>query len=309
MRQNFPSLKGKKIRQFPHVPPAEICELSMHAPMHGNNRIPAYRRSTAPDTRRAECRAPAMIARIRPVVGVLVALLCWEALSRSGLPVARTLPPPSVVLVALVHLLGERAFLAGTASTALCWLIAVVLAGVLGGLLGLALGSTPRLRAASTFVVEFVRPLPAVALIPLMISVLSADARAAIALATFAAIWPVLFATLHALGEVDPSLLVTARTFRVPRWRTIGWVIVPATLPTVLSGIRLAATIALISLLSTEFLTGGPNGLGQFIDQSHRSDLVLAGVVVAGLLGLLADTLIIVVQRRCLPWAAREAGA
>jgi NitT/TauT family transport system permease protein len=88
----------------------------------------------------------------------------------------------------------------------------------------------------------------------------------------------------------------------------VVWVTIPATLPFVLTGIRFATSVALISLVSTEFLTGGTIGLGQFIyisgSSAGRMDLVLAGTAFAGVLGLLANQVINTAQARLLPWAA-----
>jgi NitT/TauT family transport system permease protein len=253
-----------------------------------------------------------MRANLRTLTGVLVFLALWETASRTGILDERSVPPPSVVLVAFVHVLGDPNFRAGAVSTVLSWVVAVVLATVVGVSLGLLLGSLPRLRWAGTTVVEFLRPLPGVALIPLVIALVGTDAQTKIVLATFAAVWPVLFNTLHALGEVDPVLDEVAMSYRVATWRTVLWVRIPGTLPFVLTGVRFAASVALISLVGTEFLTRGAVGLGQFIyvsaGSAGRMDLVFAGAVFAGLVGLLADTAINGVRRRLLPWA-RGGGA
>jgi NitT/TauT family transport system permease protein len=237
-----------------------------------------------------------MRANLRSLAGVLLFLLLWEAVGRSGLVNPRFVPPPSVVLVAGGRVLGERSFAATT---------------VVGWVLGLLLGCLPRPRAAGTMVVGFVRPLPAVALIPLVIALIGADVRAKITIAAFAAVWPVLFTTLHALGEVDPVLTDVTRSYRVPRWRTFVWVTVPATLPTVLTGVRVATSVALITVVSTEFGSGGAVGLGRFIyvegGRADRMDLVLAGTVVAGLFGLLANLLLNTVRVRLLPWVGKGA--
>lgn len=244
---------------------------------------------------------------LRALAGVAVFLALWEAASRAHLVDPAYVPPPSVVLVALGSSLRNPVFVAGAASTVLSWLIAVALATVLGTSLGLLLGSVPRLRSASMMVVEFFRPLPGVALIPLVIALIGTDAQTKIALATFASVWPVLFNTVYALGELDPQLVDVARSLRVRRWRIALWVALPSTVPFVLTGIRFATAVALISLVSTEFLTSGTVGLGQFISVSGssagRMDLVLAGTVFAGLLGCAADVLIGAAQRRWVPWS------
>jgi NitT/TauT family transport system permease protein len=249
-----------------------------------------------------------MRANLRSLAGVLVFLLLWEAVGRSGLVDPRLVPPPSVVLVAGARVLGERTFAADVVSTVAAWVIAVVAATVVGWVLGLLLGSLPTLRTAATIVAEFFRPLPAVALIPLVIALIGADAQAKTTVAAFAAVWPVLFTTLHALGEVEPGLTDVTRSYRVPRWRSFVWVTVPATLPAVLTGVRVATSVALITVVSTEFGSAGAAGLGRFIHvEGGRMDLVLAGTVVAGLLGLLANLLFSAVRVQLLPWAEKGA--
>jgi NitT/TauT family transport system permease protein len=254
-----------------------------------------------------------MRAARHKLVGVAVFLLLWEAACRAGLVDPLFVPPPSVVLVALVHCVGDPEFRTDAASTVLSWFIAVSVATVIGVALGLLLGSLPRLRAAGLLVVEFLRPMPGVVLIPLVIALIGIDAQTKIALATFTATWPVLFNTIYALGDVEPQLLEMARSYRTPRWRSVVWVTLPAIVPHIVTGIRFALSVALISLVSTEFLTGGGIGLGQFINVSGsgagRMDLVLAGAVFAGTLGLLADAALNGAAARLLPWAPNSAVA
>lgn len=243
----------------------------------------------------------------RPAAGIGVFLVVWEAAARARLVDPRFVPPPSTVGHGLGRILADPGFRAGAASTVLSWLIAITVATALGTAAGLLLGRVALLRTAGMLAVEFLRPLPGVALIPLVIDLIGPDAQTKISLAVFAGVWPVLFNTLYALGEVDPRLLEVARACRVGRARTLLWVIVPAVAPFVLTGVRLAASVALISLVSTEFLTGGTIGLGQFIyvsgSSAGRMDLVLAGTAFAGLLGLAANSALGTAGRRWLRWA------
>jgi NitT/TauT family transport system permease protein len=254
-----------------------------------------------------------MRSAFRRLTGVVAFLIIWEATSRTGLVDQEFIPPPSTVAVGLVHSFGQQAFVAGSVSTILSWLIAVLLASVIGVGLGLLLGSVPRINTAATLVVEFLRPLPGVALIPLAIALIGIDAQTKIALATFVSVWPIMFNTIYALRGIDPGLLETARSFRVPRWRRLTTITLPATLPFIITGIRFSTSIALVSLVSTEFLTGGTIGLGQFIytegSSAGRMDLVLAGTVFAGLLGLVANVGISGLQRWLLPWAPQGGAA
>jgi NitT/TauT family transport system permease protein len=207
-------------------------------------------------------------------------------------------------------LLGNKDFLADSASTLLSWGIALSLASVIGVLAGLLLGGVPGLNTIVGPVVEFLRPLPSVALIPLVISLLGSDSQAKITLAAFAATWPILVNTSYALSDVDPHVIDAARAHHVSGLRLLRGVTLPAIAPFVLTGIRFSGSVTLIVLVSTEFLTGGSIGLGQFVyisgSTGGRMDVVLAGTLFVGLFGALANAAFLGVQRRWMPWAPPE---
>lgn len=247
---------------------------------------------------------------VRALVGMIAFLALWEGTSRTGLINPLYVPAPSTVGAALIGTLGQPDFVTALASTMLSWLIAVVVAIVLGVTLGLMLGSVRALRTATAIVVDFVRPLPGVALIPLVIALIGTNAQMKISLAVFASLWPILFNTIYGLTAIDAQWLDVARTYRTPRRRILLWIRLPAVAPYVMTGVRLSVTIALISLISTEYVAGGTVGLGQYISGvggSGRMDLVLAGVVVAGLLSWGIDTALGVVHARLLTWTGSHA--
>ena len=249
----------------------------------------------------------------RGLAGLAACLLLWEAASRLRLLDSRYVPPPSVVLIRLATLLGDKEFLVDTVSTLLSWAIALGLATVIGVLAGLLFGTVPGLRTIAGPVVEFLRPLPSVALIPLVVSLLGSDAQAKIALATFAATWPIMVNTSYALGEVDPQVIAAARAHQVSGWRLLRGVTLPAIAPFVLTGVRFSGSVILIVLVSTEFLTGGGIGVGQFVyisgSSGGRMDVVLAGTLFIGVFGALANAAFLGVQRRWMPWAPPEGSA
>jgi NitT/TauT family transport system permease protein len=246
----------------------------------------------------------------RGLAGLAAFLLLWEAASRLGLVDARYVPPPSLVLTRLAMLLGDKEFLADTVSTLLSWAIALSVASVIGVLGGLLFGTVPGLSTVVGPIVEFLRPLPSVALIPLVISVLGSDSQAKITLAAFAATWPIMVNTIYALGDVDPHMIDAARAHRVSGLRLLSGVTLPSIAPFVLTGIRFAGSVTLIVLVSTEFLTGGSIGVGQFVyisgSTGGRMDVVLAGTLFIGLFGALANAAFLGVQRRWMPWAPTE---
>lgn len=248
------------------------------------------------------------LAVLRGLVGLAAFLVVGEVVGRSGLVAPEFLPPSSVVLARLAEILGDPVFLADVVATALAWVISLGLALLIALPIGLVLGSVPGVRAATAALVEFLRPIPSVALIPLAVVLVGQGPTSKIALAVYAAVWPILFNTVYAVAEVDPLVRETATAFRVGRRRLLTEVVLPSIAPFVLTGLRLAAAIALILVVSTELLVGGGRGIGEFISQSGtgggRMDLVLAAAVVAGLIGLAANAAFTAAGRRWLPWGA-----
>ena len=151
------------------------------------------------------------------------------------------------------------------------------------------------------------------ALIPLVLIVVGGGPEAKITLAVYAAVWPILFNTIYALAEIDPLLLETARTYGTPRSRVLTSVALPHAAPFVFTGIRLSAAISLILVISTEFLAGAKLGIGQFVLEASsgpgRMDLVLAGTVVAGLLGYLVNEGLERLGNRLFRWSSAVEGA
>ncbi|NUU24402.1 MAG: ABC transporter permease [Streptomycetaceae bacterium] len=253
-----------------------------------------------------------MRALTRGLLGVAGFLVVWELFGRSGLVPSEYLPPPSVVAVQFVKLFGDEAFLRDVVATVLAVLIAVALSAGIAVPLGLVLGSVASVRHATRAVVEFLRPIPSVALIPLAVLLLGIGPETKITLAVYAAIWPILFNTIYALDELDPLLVETARAFGAGRVRVLASVSLPSASPFVLTGIRLAATTSLVVIVSVELLEGGSGGIGQYIATARsgagRMDIVLAGTVVAGVIGYLLNEGLERAQRRWVGWSAVAGG-
>lgn len=247
---------------------------------------------------------------LRGLTGVVAFLLVWEVVGHSGLVPQSYFPPASTVLVRLVEILGQSSFLLDAIATLLAWVISLGLAVVIAVPLGLLFGSAPTVRLATGTIVEFLRPIPSVALIPLAILVLGTGPSSKIALAVFASVWPILLNTVYALGELDPQLSETARAYGVRGWRKALRVHLPGAAPFIATGVRVSAGIALIVLISTELLSGASGGIGYFIHNAsgaeERMDVVLAAVIVAGVLGYLVNAGLEGVRRRWLDWGSQE---
>lgn len=249
---------------------------------------------------------------LRNLAGLLGFFLLWEVVVRAGLVNERHLPPPSEVLVRTFEVLGDETFLRDIIATVLAWAIAVGISTVIAVPAGLLLGSIPGLRDATRVIVEFLRPIPSVALIPLAILVVGSGWEAKVTLAVYAAVWPILFNTIYALAEIDPVLIDTAKACGTSKSRVLTSVALPHAAPFIFTGFRMSAWIALILVVSTEFVSSAEVGLGRFIVEASsgagRMDLVLAGTVVAGVLGYLINDGLERMGKRAFRWSdAKEA--
>ncbi|MHC3469685.1 ABC transporter permease [Streptomyces sp. 7R007] len=240
------------------------------------------------------------------VLGVLVAFGVCEVVGRAGLVRRGYLPPASEVLARAVELAGDASFLSEVGVTLRAWALGLGLAIALAVPLGLLLGSVPVVDSAVRVIVEFLRPLPSVALIPLVSLLLGTGTETEVTLITYASVWPILFNTVYGLGETDPLARETLRAFGFGRLSVLLHVELPGTAPFIAAGIRISAAVALILAVATELLSGFGEGLGIFIAQAGLSTDgtrdVLAGVVWAGTLGLVVDAALVRCERRLFPW-------
>jgi NitT/TauT family transport system permease protein len=253
---------------------------------------------------------------VRNILGTAGVLAFCELVGRSGLVNPDYLPPPSIIGARLVELLNDRGFSLDVVNSVLSWAMAIAIAVAIAVPVGLVFGSMPLVRSAFSAIVEFLRPIPSVALIPLAIVAISSSPETKVSLAVFGAVWPILFNTMHALGDIDPVQVNTARAFNLNRRQMLTQVKLPSIAPFVLTGIRISAAIALILIISTEVLAGGGydsdelwerGGLGTFIATvgggGARMDLAIAGTFVAGLVGVAINLIFVVIQRRWVNWS------
>jgi ABC-type nitrate/sulfonate/bicarbonate transport system permease component len=183
------------------------------------------------------------------------------------------------------------------------WLIAS-LAGI--GI-GAAIGTSPLLRAYLAPMLEFLRPLPASATIPVAIALLGLSDGMVLAVIAFGTLWPVLLATIHGFSAVEPRLYEVGRALGLSRAAVIGKIALPSASPDILAGMRLGLTVALILAVVCEMIAGR-DGLGNWIllsARSFRAPDLYAGVILLGVLGYVTAVAIGLVEARLLVWRNR----
>jgi ABC-type nitrate/sulfonate/bicarbonate transport system permease component len=243
--------------------------------------------------------------RKRPGVFGLVGLIALiEILPRVGLVDARFMPPFSEIIGALIGQAGTAEFWLALGATMRGWAVGLAIAVALGVALGILIGSNPVMRAATATTIEFLRPIPSVALIPLAVLLFGPDMRSTLLLVVYASFWQMLVQVLYGVHDVDPVARETARSYRFSRWTQIRTVTWPTALPYVMTGLRLAAAVALILEVTGELIIGSP-GIGHSIGVAQSSGAVpvmYALVMVTGLIGVVVNLAARACERRVMRW-------
>lgn len=247
------------------------------------------------------------------VAGILALALAWEAAPRLGLLNRSFFPPLSVVLLQLAALGGTAEFWGYLASTARTWALGLAVATLAGVAAGLLIGLTPGARKFTHSTIEFLRPIPSVALIPGVILLFGSRYQSGVVLITYAAFWQVLLQMLYGLNDIDTVARDTSRSFRFSKFGFVRHVAWPTLLPFLFTGLRLAAAMALVLAVTAEMVIGS-QGIGRGIVVAQASNATAeayAFVLVAGLMGMAINMAARLLERRLLQWhpSVRHAGA
>ena len=236
---------------------------------------------------------------------VLMGLLAlWWLASHLGWVSKVFLPTPEATWVSLREGLSAGELGAFTQATVWRMLAGWGLAGLAGVALGGLIGSSAWARAWIAPTLEFIRPLPASAVMPVAIAVFGLSGGMVLAVVAFGAMWPVLLGTLHGLTSVHPRLVEVARALQLSRTEFLWKIGLPNAMPDILAGLRLSLTIALIVSVVGEMIASQA-GLGQAIllaARSFRASDLFAGIALLGLIGLVSNALLAWAERRLLRW-------
>jgi ABC-type nitrate/sulfonate/bicarbonate transport system permease component len=237
------------------------------------------------------------------IVPALVALL-WEALSRAGVLSEDGFSRPSRWLVAGAQALADGSLLVQTGQTFGAAALGLAIAAAAGISTGTLLGLTRPLERAATLTIDALRPVPSVALIPLALLVFGFSRGMSAAVAAFACFWPVLLTTIASVRGIDPRLIEVGRMLGLSRGRRIWKLALPAAVPGIMVGVRVAAGIAIVVTITTE-IVANPRGLGHAMtmaSQSLQADLAWATLLWVGVVGWAANAAMLRLEQRWLRW-------
>lgn len=248
---------------------------------------------------------------LKGALGVLAAFAAWEAVRQTGFIDKRDLPAVIDVLGAAYNGLIHGDISSALLETLRSWISGLAIATLIGIAGGIALALLPGLELATRPILEFLRPIPSVALIPVALLVLGIGTSMQLFMIVFAAIWPVLFSTKAGVESIDPRYLETGRVLGFGRPERVMRILLPASLPYIATGIRTAAAIALVLAITVEMLTGRP-GIGFYIENVRLNGLTAemwGGILVTGIFGYLVNAIFVGIERYTLPWSPENRDA
>ena len=263
----------------------------------------------ARDSRPSVLREPGLLRRAN-VAGLLFALallLLAEACVRL-FNLFDSVAAPSDTAGALIEEISDGTLSGEIATTIVTYVQGLALAVAIGVLLGVAIGSSRTIDDATSVVVEFLRPIPAVALIPLAIFWFGLGTPTIRFLVAYAGVWPILIHTIQGVRGVDRMLFDVAATSGVTGAARIVRVSVPAALPSIATGIRISAALALVVCVTAEYFVG-TEGIGHYMQDhgaAYRLPELYAAAALTGLLGLAVDVAVRSGERRVVFWVGEE---
>jgi len=216
------------------------------------------------------------------------------------------LPRASTVVRRMIELLQDPKFLRHVLATLHAWAVGLTFATLISLPIGILIGTSELAYKMSSPLIEFMRPIPSVALIPLGILLWGQGFSMKVILVAYAATWPILFNTVYGVHDVDPIAVQTARCFGLKQTAILRRINLPSAAPFIFTGIRISAAIGLIVVIGAELLASADSGIGSYILfvslNGGQMDSVLAGAAIAGIIGAMINSGLGLIDRRFFGW-------
>jgi NitT/TauT family transport system permease protein len=241
-----------------------------------------------------------MTDRLRGLVIPVLLIMLWEIGARLGTLPPDTMSQPSAIVAAGWEALRDGTLLLATVQTFQTALLGLAIGAAIGITIGSLIGLLPALEAIIGPTLDTIRPVPAVALIPLALLIYGFGVRMEVLVITFACIWPILIVTVSAVRGIEPRLIEVARMLEMAPLKRLVRIVLPAALARIAVGIRVSAGVALVVAVTVEIVLN-PQGLGYgmiIAAQSLRPDLMWAELLWVGLAGWAFNRLLTTIDRR-----------
>lgn len=225
------------------------------------------------------------------IVFPILVLLLWQYASSNGLVKASLVPAPLTIVRTFVSYIESGRLWMNLSVSFGRVACGYVIGAALGVLVGFLMGLIRPINAALGGIVSVLRPIPTIALIPIVILLAGIGFASKVVIIAFGSFWPVLLNTIHGIQSVDNKLLEVAYTFRISNRKTVFKIIVPSAIPAILTGLRLGMSNAWMSVVAAEMIASS-TGIGYLITLSRETAnarVMYMCVLVIGFIGLIID--------------------
>lgn len=254
-------------------------------------------------------RAQGALARfVKGLAGVGVAIGVWSLLRVTGVLTPKYVPSFPAIAAAAARGIADLSLLTPLGATIEATVIGLAIAAVAGVVLGALIGTWRWPAAFARVLIRFLRPVPSVALIPAAILAAGLGLKMTLLLVVFASVWPILFNTAYGIRDVPQLYRETGRSLGFGSRRVLLRITAVAALPSIATGIRVSAAIALVVTISAELITG-VGGLGGYILRARLAaewPQAYAGILIGGLLGYVINSTAVTAERRLLAWSSEN---
>ncbi|MGW1773257.1 ABC transporter permease [Streptomyces sp. NPDC002104] len=253
----------------------------------------------------AALRALRVVRAVALRSAAIIALLAlWETAPRLGLVDATFLPPVSEVAKAWWELLGNGQLAEHSKASLARSFGGFGIAVAVAVPLGLLIGWYRPVAALLGPLLEVFRNTAALALLPVFVLLLGIGETSKVSIVVYACVWPILLNTISAVGNADPTLVKLARSMDLSTPKLFQKVILPASVPVIFTGIRLAGAVSILVLVAAEMI-GAKAGLGYLINASQFNFAIpqmYAGIVTISAIGLAFNQILVTIERRLSTW-------
>jgi len=250
-----------------------------------------------------------IIRRLRSILlslaPIVVALGLWELVARSGFTNRILLPPASLVLYTFVIKITDGTLLSPIMFTLYTAMSGFLIAATVAIPAGLLLGWQRWLYRVFEPLVETLRPIPAVAIIPLAIIFLGVGLTSRIAIVTYSSFFLIFINSLYGVYGIDKLMFLSLQSIGMKQSTIFRKLIIPGSMPFVFAGLRLALVVSIILSVATEMLFGNI-GIGHFLMfsvENFRFTSLYAGIVTLSILGYTLNKIFLIIERRVIGWS------
>jgi ABC-type nitrate/sulfonate/bicarbonate transport system permease component len=242
--------------------------------------------------------------------GVAGALLALQFLANSRLAPRDYIPPPTAILLEMVTELGRGETWVAVVETLKGWAVGLAISLLAAVPVGILLGMSPRLELAFRAPIDFLRPVPPVALVPAIVLIYGSTQPTQIVLIVITCFWPLLIQTMYGVRDVDRVARDMARAYQLGQ-ATIMWrIVLPTAAPYLFTGLRTASTLALLVAIAAELIAGVP-GIGREIavaGSGTSMSTLYALIFITGFLGIAVNLVFVPFRSWALFWHPSERG-